>query len=75
MDTSYVMETALHALTNKMVPDANSFSIEELPEVGTSQNNVEYCLNYNKFYQGHIDCSFCGDGPLDSVIPYTFHFR
>ena len=78
--TSYVMETALHVLTNKMVPDANSFSIEELPEVATLQNNVEYRLNYNKFYQGCIDCSFiycsfCGDGPLDSVIPYTFHFR
>ena len=25
----------LHALTNKMVPDANSLSIEELPEVST----------------------------------------
>lgn len=45
----------LHALTNKMVPDANSLSIEELPEVATSQNNVEYRLNYNKFYQGRID--------------------
>ena len=38
----------LHALTNKMVPDANSLSIEELPEVATSQNNVEYRLNYHK---------------------------
>ena len=37
----------LHALTNKMVPDTNSLSIEELPEVATSQNNVEYRLNYN----------------------------
>ena len=37
-----------HALTNKMVPDANSLSIEELTEVATSQNNVEYRLNYNK---------------------------
>ena len=26
----------LHALTNKIVPDANSLSIEELPEVATS---------------------------------------
>ena len=39
----------LHALTNKMVPDTNSLSINELPEVVTSQNNVEYCLNYSKF--------------------------
>ena len=38
----------LHGLTNKMVPDANSLSIEELPEVAPSQNNVEYRLNYNK---------------------------
>ena len=37
----------LHALTNKMVPDANSLSIVELPEVATVQNNVEYHLNYN----------------------------
>ena len=29
----------LLALTNKMVPDANSLLIEELPEVATSQNN------------------------------------
>ena len=50
-----------------MVPDANSLSIEELPEVATSQNNVEYCLNYNKFYQGRIDHSFCGDGPFCSL--------
>ena len=54
----------LHALTNKMVPDANSLSIDELPEVATSQNNVEYRLNYNKFYQGRIDRSFCSDGPF-----------
>ena len=39
----------LHALTNKRVPDANSLSIDELPEVVTFQNNVEYRLNYNKF--------------------------
>ena len=59
----------LHALTNKMVPDidANSLSIEELPELATSQNNVEYRLNYNKFYQGCIDRSFCGDGPFCSL--------
>ena len=57
----------LHALTNKMVPDANSLSIEELPEVATSHNNVEYRLNYNKFYQGHIDRSFCGDAPFCSL--------
>ena len=47
----------LHALTIKTVPDANSLPIEELPEVVTSQNNVEYRLNYNKFYQGRIDRS------------------
>ena len=57
----------LHALTNKMVPDANSLSIEGLPEVETSQNNVEYHLNYNDFYQGCIDRSFCGDGPFCSL--------
>ena len=57
----------LHALTNKIVPDANSLSIEELPEVSTSQNNVEYRLNYNKFYQGRIDRLFCGDGPFFSL--------
>ena len=38
----------LHALTNKMVPDADSLSIEEFLDVATSQNNVEYRLNYNK---------------------------
>ena len=47
----------LHVLTIKMVPDANSLSIEELSEVVTSQNNVEHRLNYNKFYQGRIDRS------------------
>ena len=30
-----------------------------MPEVETLQTNVEYHLNYNKFYQGRIDCSFC----------------
>ena len=50
-----------------MVPDANSLSIEELPKVATSQNNVEYHLNYNDFYQGCIDRSFCGDGPFCSL--------
>ena len=44
----------LHALTNKMVPKANSLSIEELPEVATSQNNVEYCLNYNKIILSRV---------------------
>ena len=56
-----------HTLTNKMVPDANSLSTEGLPEVATSQNNVEYRLNYNKFYHGRIDRSFCGDGPFCSL--------
>ena len=56
----------LHALTNKMVPDSNSLSIEELQEVATSQNNVEYRLNYNKFYQRRIDHSFCSNGPFCS---------
>ena len=32
--------------------------------MATSQNNVEYSLNYNKFYQGRIDRSCCGDGPF-----------
>ena len=65
-----IMEIALmylHALTNKMVTDANGLSIEELPEVATSQNNVEYRLNYNKFYQWRIDRSFCGDEPFCSL--------
>ena len=48
----------LNALTIKMVPDAISLSIEELPEVATSHNNVEYRLNYNKFYQERIDRSY-----------------
>ena len=52
----------LYAQTNKIVPDANSLSIEELPGVATSQN-----LNCNKFYQGRIDRSFCGDGPFCSL--------
>ena len=55
----------LHALTSEMVPDANSLLIEELPEVATSQNNVEYRLNYNKFYQGRIDRSCCCGGLLN----------
>ena len=37
----------LPVLTNKMVPDANSLSIEE---VAPWQNNVEYRLNYNIFF-------------------------
>ena len=45
----------------------HSLSIEELPEVGSSQNNVEYHLNYNKFYQRHIDHSFWGDRPFCSL--------
>ena len=57
----------LHALTNKMVPNANSLSIEELPEVATSQKKFEYRLNYNKLYQGHIDRLFCGDRPFCSL--------
>lgn len=32
-----------------MVPDTNSISINELPGVATSHNNVEYCFNYSKF--------------------------
>ena len=50
-----------------MVLDANSLSMEELPEVATPQNYVEYRLNYNKFYQGRIDRSFCGDEPFCSL--------
>ena len=33
----------------------NSLSIHELPEVATSQNNVEYSLYNSKYYQGCID--------------------
>ena len=62
----------LHALTNKMVPDANSLSKEELSkeellEVATLQNNVEYRLNYNKFCHGRTYRSCCGDGPFWSL--------
>ena len=53
----------LHSLTNEIVPDTNSLSINELRKVATSLNNVEYCLNYSQFYQG---CSFCGEGPHKS---------
>ena len=61
----------LHALTSEMVPDANSLLIEELPEVATSQNNVEYRLNCNKFYQGRVDRSFCGDsGPCCPLMHF-----
>ena len=47
--------------TNKLVPDTNSFSINELPKVATSLNNVEYCLNYSQCNQGRIDRSFWGE--------------
>ena len=57
----------LHALTNKMVPNTNSLSVEDLLEVATSQNNFEHCLDFYKFYRGCIDRSFCGDGPFCSV--------
>ena len=57
----------LHALTNKMVPDTNSLSVEGLPEVATLQNNVKNCLDFNKFYQGCIDPSFCGNGRFCSL--------
>jgi len=52
----------LDALTNKRVSNTNSLSVNELPEVATSQDNVEYCLNYSKFYQGRIDRSFVVKG-------------
>ena len=57
----------LHALTNKMVPNTNSLSVENLMEVATSQNNFEHCLDFNKFYQGCIDRLFCADGPFCSL--------
>ena len=61
----------LHALTNKMVPDidANSLLIEELPELVTSQNNVEYRLNYNKFYKGALIAHF-----VAMVVYYTSRY-
>ena len=55
----------MRALTNKMVPDTDSLSINELLEVATSQNNVDNCLNSSKFYE--IDRSFCGEGPFCSL--------
>ena len=33
----------LHPLTNELVRDTNSPSINELPKVATALNNVEYC--------------------------------
>ena len=57
----------LHSLTNKLVRDTNSLSINELAKMATLLNNVEYCLNYNQFYQGHVDRSFCGKGPFCSL--------
>ena len=57
----------LHSLTNELVPDTNSLSINELPKVATLLNNVEYCLNYSQFYQGRIDHSFCSEGPFCSL--------
>ena len=41
--------------------------------MATSQNNVEYRLNYNKFYQGRIDCSFC-EGALIAHFVAMGHF-
>ena len=39
----------LHALSSKTIPDTNSFSMNELPEVATSpQNNVESSLNHRQ---------------------------
>ena len=35
--------------------------------MATSQNNVEYHLNYNKVYQGRNDRSCCGAGPFCSL--------
>jgi len=58
----------LHALTNEMVPNTNSLSTNELLEVATSKSNVEYFLNYSKFYQGRIDRSLCGEGPFCLLI-------
>ena len=57
----------LHSLTNGLVPDTNSLSINELPKVATLLNNVEYCQFYSQFYQGRVDHSFCGEGPFCSL--------
>ena len=54
----------LHAPTNEMVPDTDTLSINALPKMATSQTNVEYCLDYSEFYQGHIDRSLCQEGPF-----------
>ena len=50
----------LHALTNKMVPDANSLLIEQLPEV--AGNLAEQCWVL----------IVPDKNQLDSVIRYTF---
>ena len=52
---------------NELVPVPISLSVNELPKVATSLNNVEYCLNYSQFYQGRIDRSFCGEEPFCSL--------
>ena len=57
----------LHSLSNELVHDTNSLSINELQEVPTSLNNVEYCLNYSQFYQGCIGRSFSGEGSFCSL--------
>lgn len=46
---------SLHALTNKMVAIGGNLT----------EQCCQYCLNYSKFYQGHIDCSFCGEAGFD----------
>lgn len=57
----------MHALTSKIVLGNDSLWVNELLEVAKSQNNVDYCLNYSKLYQGSIDRSFCGEGPFCSL--------
>ena len=52
----------LHALTNKMVPNTYSLSVEDLLEVATSQNNFEHCLDFNKFIKGALIAHFVAMG-------------
>lgn len=52
----------LHALTNEMVPDTDTLSINELPKVATLQTNVEYCLNTVNFIRGALIAHFVETG-------------
>ena len=41
-------------------------SVNDLPKVANSPNNIEYSIEYDKFYQGRIDSSIT-EGPFCSL--------